>query len=68
MNYENTIASKRKSSLPDTHFVNGSVYTNKAIFQKVKKQSSGTKKVPAELDGLGKSGNIKKAIERAKQR
>ena len=38
MNYENTIASKRKSSLPDTHFVNGSVYTNKAIFQKEKEK------------------------------
>ena len=34
-----------------------------AIFQKVKRQSSAPSKVPPELNGLGRSGDIKKAIE-----
>tara|TARA_Y100001954_G_scaffold52427_1_gene55774 strand:- start:14253 stop:16646 length:2394 start_codon:yes stop_codon:yes gene_type:complete len=52
------LTNKNKKNIPDY----------KAIFQKVKSQSSAPSKVPPELDGLGTTGDIKKAIERAKQR
>ena len=49
MSYRNFDASKRKSALPETHFVSGKVYSSKSIFEKEKEKNIVLLKNPINL-------------------